>query len=383
MNRTADAVVVGAGIAGAATFFELVSLGVGRVLLSERRGLTASATSATGGFIQYHFCRDEAETRLTQASLPIFEHWSGVVGVGDCGFVASGYIRLEPEHRAEGLRERVAMLQRLGVETSIIGPDDVARLAPELRTEGVAVAAWEPGSGYADPDGTVAGYIEAGTRLGGELLTNTPVTGVRSASGQVTGVETSDGAIDAPLVVLTAGAWSSGLLAPLGVALPVEVWMTQWLGVEVEPALPATLPTVGDGVSGSYFRALRPGSAGLLVGLGGVGRRPVVDLDEPEASIPANLAETARERVAARLAGQRDVRTAYWRSGPVAQTPDALPIIDRHPEIDGLFFAAGDCGSSFKTGPAIGRALAEWALRGRPEVVDVAPFRLARFAPGE
>lgn len=380
MKRTADAIVVGAGVAGAATFFQLASLGAGRVVLLERADLRSSATSGTGGFIQFHFCRDEAETRLTQASLPYFEHWDELVGAGGSGFVRSGYFRLEPEGRADGLRERVAMLRAQGVDTSVVGPDDVARRAPELRTDDVVVAAWEPGSGYADPDATVAGFIAAGQRLGGELLTGTPVGGVRSDGGRVTGVEASNGAIDAPLVVLTAGAWSSGLLAPLGVTLPVEVWMTQWLGVEVEPALPATLPTVGDGVSGSYFRAMRPGSVELLVGLGGVGRREVANLDEPEASVPDHLAATARDRVALRLAGQHDVRVGSWRSGPVAQTPDALPIIDRHPQLDGLFFTAGDCGTSFKTGPAIGRALAEWALLGRPEVVDIAPFRLARFA---
>lgn len=380
MSRTADAIVVGAGIAGAAAFFQLASLGAGRVLLLEQAGLTSSATSATGGFIQYHFCRDAAETRLTQASLPYFSHWEEMVGAGDCGFVRAGYVRLEPEHRAAGLRERVAMLQALGVETSVIGPDGVARLAPDLRTDGVAVAAYEPGSGYADADRTVAGLIEAGQRHGGELLFDTPVTSIRHEAGRVTGVATSDGPIHAPVVVLAAGAWSSDLLAPLGVTLPVEVWMTQWLGVEVAPPLPATLPTVGDGVSGSYFRAIRPGDERLVVGLGGVGRRPAGNLNEPEQGIPGHLAETARDRVAARLAGQRDVRPAGWRSGPVSQTSDALPIIDRHPELAGLFFTAGDCGTSFKTGPAIGRALAEWALRGRPEVVDVEPFGLARLA---
>lgn len=381
MNRTADAVVVGAGIAGAATFFQLAAMGAGRVLLLERASLTSSATSATGGFIQYHFCHDAVETRLTQASLPYFERWDELVGSGDCGFVRAGYIRLEPEHRADGLRQRVAMLQSLGVETRVIGPDDVARLTLDVRTDDLAVAAYEPGSGYADADATVAGLIEAGQRHGGELMTETTITAIRSAGGRVTGVETGAGAIDASLVVLTAGAWSSRLLAPLGVTLPVEVWMTQWLGIDVGPAPASTMPTIGDGISGSYFRALRPGSGSLLVGLGGVGRREVIDLDKPETSIPSNLAGTARERIAERLAGQHDVREAGWRSGPVAQTPDALPIIDRHPELDGLFFTAGDCGSSYKTGPAIGRALAEWALSGRPEVVDVAPFQLARFAP--
>jgi sarcosine oxidase subunit beta len=64
----------------------------------------------------------------------------------------------------------------------------------------------------------------------------------------------------------------------------------------------------------------------------------------------------------------------------VTLTPDDLPIIDRHPGVDGLFYFAGDCGSSFKTAPAIGRALAEWALLGESQGVDVAPFGLDRFA---
>ena len=46
----------------------------------------------------------------------------------------------------------------------------------------------------------------------------------------------------------------------------------------------------------------------------------------------------------------------------------------------GLFYFAGDCGSSFKTAPAIGRALAEWATAGQSQIVDIAPFGLGRFA---
>ena len=43
----------------------------------------------------------------------------------------------------------------------------------------------------------------------------------------------------------------------------------------------------------------------------------------------------------------------------------------------------GDSGTSFKTSPAIGRCLAEWIVKGRPELVDVTPFRSTRFAEGE
>jgi sarcosine oxidase subunit beta len=64
-------------------------------------------------------------------------------------------------------------------------------------------------------------------------------------------------------------------------------------------------------------------------------------------------------------------------------TADGKPILDRHPDIDGVFIFTGDSGSSFKTAPAIGRGLAEWIIDGRPSVVDARPFRLGRFAEGQ
>ena len=112
---------------------------------------------------------------------------------------------------------------------------------------------------------------------------------------------------------------------------------------------------------------------------GSVARRTIDALDADGWVPRPDLTQLAGARLAARLHGADAARPAGAGVGPITLTPDDLPIIDRHPEIERLFYFAGDCGSSFKTAPGIGRALAEWAVLGRPESVDVSAFGLARF----
>jgi sarcosine oxidase subunit beta len=375
MRATADAVVVGGGVVGASVAFHLASLGLSHVLLCERRQTGAGASGASGAFIQFHFCRNIPETRLTQSSLPYFERWGEIVGAGSCGFVPSGYLRLEPAGREAILRQRVEMLRGAGVESQVVGPDDVARLAPYVRTDGVVVAAYEPGSGCADANGTIAGFIEAATRRGAEVRTDTTVTGIRVEHGRVTGVDTTGGPIDAPIVVVAAGAWSNPLFQSVGLDLPITGALTQCVVCDSTAPLPEMM-TIGDGVSGSYFR--QDGEQ-VLVGLGEVGRRPLADLDADAPPLPDDIPRTAQERLSARLKIPTAFRAVGDRTGPITITPDDLPIIDRHPEISGLTYFTGDGGACFKTAPAIGRALAEWAVPGQPESDDVSEFSNSRF----
>lgn len=380
MALTADAVVIGGGVVGASALFHLTTLGARRTILCERREPGAGASGQSGAFIQLHFCRNAPETALTLAALPYFRQWDELVGAGSCGFVPAGYLRLEGAEQASTLRERVATLRALGVDSAVLGPGEIAVIAPALHLAGIGIAAYEAESGYADPHGTIAGFLAAARARGGATLTGTTVTGLRVAGGAIRGVETSAGPIDAPIVVSAAGAWSAAFLRTVGLTLPITGALTQWLGFDV-PGLPPALATVGDGVTGSYFRALSPGATRILIGLGGMGRQPLSDPDDESArTIPPSIVALAQQRLAARLRGGEAARYVGGAIGPVTLTPDDLPIIDRHPGVAGLYYFAGDCGTSFKTAPAIGRALAEWALDGAPRIADLSAFGLARFA---
>jgi sarcosine oxidase subunit beta len=378
MTRTAGAIVVGGGIIGASTLFQLGVLGVRDALLCEAARPGAGASGASGAFIQLHFCRNEPETVLTLASFPYFQRWSELVGAGDPGFVPSGYLRLEPPERAAILHERVALLQGFGCGTSVITIDEVARLAPYLHTDGLATAAYEPGSGYADAEATLAGFLAAARLHSGTVQSDTTVTGLRERGGAIVGVETSAGPIDAPIVIVAAGVGTVPLLAATGVALPIRPTLTQWLGFTLPDEVPAPAMTIGDGLSQCYFRMIAPGSREILLGIGSTAHRPWPPTPGADMLTPEEMARGAT-RLAARLRGGEHARPNGGRNGPITLTPDDLPIIDRHPELAGLYLFAGDGGASFKTAPAIGRVLAEWATLGAPRLVDVAAFGLARF----
>jgi sarcosine oxidase subunit beta len=80
---------------------------------------------------------------------------------GNCGFVETGFIRTVAAHNTEKLRANVAMLQRIGVDTQLIAPDELWELSPEMRTDDIALAAYEPHSGYADPMAAALSLLNA------------------------------------------------------------------------------------------------------------------------------------------------------------------------------------------------------------------------------
>ena len=112
-------------------------------------------------------------------------------------------------------------------------------------------------------------------------------------------------------------------------------------------------------------------------------RQPLADPDTLDEGVDSDYVRRARADVARRLPFMADTPMRGGWAGAITLTEDGKPIIDRHPQIEGLFVFTGDNGSSFKTAPAIGRVLAEWINDGQPRLLDPRPFRLQRFDDGE
>jgi sarcosine oxidase subunit beta len=374
--RSADVVIVGAGVQGASLAFHLARRGAAVAVL-DRSSVGAGATGRSSGFVRMHY--DLAlEAELAWRSFPWFLDWQERVGAGDCGFVRTGFLQLVPDSEAAGLRANVAAQQALGIETSAVDAAACARLVPGMVVDDVGAAAWEPLSGYADPTGTAAGFLEAARRLGASYAGAVEVTGVLVSGGRVAGVGTASGDIASPVVVDAAGAWAATLAASVGVEVPVVPWRhdTAYLGLPSEH--PADLPIVLDHAGSVYFRP--EGSDLLLAGLedgnelGGSPDRPIEGYDR-------ELAATLVERLCARVPWMTggDFRSA--NRGQDGMTPDQRPILGPAGP-DGFVLACGFSGTGFKTAPAIGESLAEWILDGAPRTVDLRPFGLERFAAG-
>jgi sarcosine oxidase subunit beta len=374
---TADVVVIGGGANGTSTAFHLASLGVPRVTLVERRHLGAGATGKSGSLVRMHYT-NEIEARLAHESLKVFHAWKDVVG-GDPGFDRAGFLQLVPSGYEQALAKNVARQQAIGVNTRLVSRAELGELVPGLRTDDVAGAAWEPDSGFADPNATTYAFAEAARRLGATIRTRCEALSILREGGRVTGVETTAGRIDTPAVVLVPGAWGGRLLEPLGLDFGLTPHRVQVSIFRWPAGVTRRHPVI---IDAGHKAWLRPeGAAGTLIGVElGVGH---ADPDKFDEGVDADYVALCRDRLAARLPAFADATMRGGWAGMIMMSPDGRPIIDQVPSVPGLWVMLGDSGTSFKTSPAIGRCLAEWIVHGRPRLLDLTPFRSARFAEGK
>ena len=376
MSETADVVVIGGGVQGASLAFHLASRGT-RVVVVERTTVAAGATGRSSGLVRVYYDL-LAEARLAATAHEWFRDWEARVG-GDCGFTRTGFLWIEPGDAEARVRANVASHRALGVDSTVVDAAAMRELAPGLAIADDEVAAWEPGSGYADPSMTAGSLIRAARERGATLRQGASVTAIRVAGGRVEGVDTTKGSIDAPVVVNAAGGWAKEVAALAGLEIPLTVWRhdTGYLGVPA--SVPRPIPVVIDIANEMYFRP--EGTELVLVGLeddNQMGGSP----DRDTASAAPTFRDRAAERIVRRVPGLIDgtFRTAHSGQDGLS-TPDQRPMLGPAGP-DGFYLDCGHSGTGFKTAPAVGLGMAELILDGAATSVDIAPFAFTRFAAG-
>lgn len=377
MTDTADVIIIGAGVHGTSLAFHLAERGTS-VIVIERAWIGAGATGRSSGLVRMHYDL-LAETRLAWASFPYFTDWAERVG-GECGFTNTGFLWIEGGDGEARVAANVASHRELGIDTSVVHADDIARLAPAMALDGDEVAAWEPASGYADPSVASTGFMRAARAMGARLVQGVEVTAVTTSDDgtRVTGVETATGGYAAPIVVNAAGAWAAGVGAMVGLDVPVTVWRhdTGYIGVPM--ATPRPIPVVIDNAREMYTRP--EGGDLLLIGLEDgsiIGGSP----DRDTANAEPGFEDAVTDRIVRRLPALADGTFRAAHSGQDGLTPDQRSILGQAgPE--GFYLDCGHSGTGFKTAPAIGLGMAELILDGAATSVDIAPFAPSRFAEG-
>lgn len=392
MSKTYDAILIGAGIMGCSTAFELAGRGMSVAVLEKGR-LGAGPTGESSAIIRQHYS-NELTARMAHYSLRIFQDFEDRIGE-DCGFKETGFIALVPATNRAGLEANLAVQQRIGIDTRLISTDDLRELIPGLNTADAVAAAYEPESGYSDAYLTVTAYANAAKRLGADIYQSTRVTEILFEGDRVKGVCTVDGEMHAPIVVNCAGAWAAqvGVMAGLvddvmgdvsgpvsdTTALPIRSCRVQ-VAILRRPADMSRLhPVVVDFIHASYFRA----DAGNITIAGLIDPAEadaVVDPDDYDKHTDFDFATDIAERLIKRWPDLERGELAEGYASLYAVTPDWHPIIDEVPEGSGHFICSGFSGHGFKLGPAVGLMTAD-LITGKPDpMFDATTFRLSRFA---
>ena len=378
MPEIADVVVVGGGVEGASIAFQLAKRRVGRVVLVERDGIATGATGRSSAIVRMHYTH-EALARMALHALGVFQRFRELVG-GESGFRNTGALILASERDAEALRANVAMHQRVGIESRVLEPAEIAEVEPRLDAMGVGAAAWEPRSGYAEPVGTASGFAAAAREHGAELRLGTTVGAVLADGGRVSRVETSRGPIETRAVVVAAGFRSRDLLAPLGWELPLEPVRHSIAILERSADFGQPHPVILDYANGGYYRP--EGETLSLVGSSASNEGRVDNKVEHDATADLGELELHVGRFYQRFPTQSAATLRRSYTGVYDCTPDLQPMLGPVPGVEGLHLACGFSGHGFKLSPAIGELLADSVLGQRSEMVDLELFSPGRFAAG-
>jgi glycine/D-amino acid oxidase-like deaminating enzyme len=376
---TADVVVVGAGIVGAATTFELARRGVGVTLL-DRAGISEGTTGLGEGNA---LCSDKdagPELDLAVAGLRLFDELEELLGP-TAAIRRKGALIVHPDERTWVAEPaRAERLRAAGVDARVV--EDVQALEPRL-TGDVHGALHVPADLQCDPRAITQGLVALAREAGARVETGTEVAGLE-AGGDGVRVAGADGprVVRAGTVVLAAGPWSGPLAATAGLQLPVEPRKGQLTRLRL-PA-PDTRFLRHKVVDGSYLLSVTSAAAGRQISTvvettaGGdvivgstrerCGFDPAVDDD---------LAAEVQARAARLVPEVGDLERAQTWVGFRPWLPDHLPAIGR--SRTGPWVATGHEGSGVSLGPISGRLIAQ-AICGEEPDLDLAPFDPDRFA---
>lgn len=358
--HSADIVVIGAGIIGAASAYRLAQRGLKVVVLDKDRPASGSTGRSVAGVrAQFH---NETNILLSRESIAEYAAMPG------SGYRAEGYLMLIPEAGWPEHREAVTLQQRLGIPSEALTPDEAQRYAT-FDTAGLGGCSFCPTDGKVDAHSLNHEYVRLAREAGARVLLDTPVTGLERV-GEVWHVQTPGGTFEAPQLLNAAGAWSGEVGRLAGLDIPVQparrmVFCTGPL------TLPRPVPMTFDLGSGVYLRSegerLIFGRADPL----DTGWREGLNWDWLDPTL-----ELALTRWPWLEAASLDRNASWW--GYYELTPDGFPVVGRMPGVDGWLNACGFSGHGVMQAAATGRVMAQIAV-GETPFIDVSPLGMERF----
>ena len=374
--RSADVVIIGAGVMGASIAFQLAKRKAGKIVVLDKNHVGAGGSGRSSALIRMHYSY-APEVQLALLSLRIFEQWQEIVGE-PAVFHKTGFVRIVHPRETELLKRNVEMQRRLGVKVELLDRKQLREMEPDWMVDEVEWAAYEPDSGYGDGAAVANDFLSRAREMGVIYLPRTSATQLRVEHGTLRGVTTDHGEIDARVLILATGPWTRPLLQQVGYDLPIEPEFHQVAILKTAPGRRGGCACI-DSVTATYFRS--DGSDKFLVG-DFYGERPVDPANFPQRASHEALEELI-ERACRRVPKLENAEVLRGVTGVYDMTPDCRPLLGELPGVPGVYLCAGFSGMGFKISPAIGVVMAELLLEGSSKTVDISSFHPSRFAQGK
>lgn len=375
-----DIVIIGGGIMGSAAAYFLARSGnAGSVTVIEPDPSYSKATTPQGaGGIRQQFSIPE-NVQMSSFSLDFYKnfasHMSDIPDIEDIGFREQGYLFVVTESGEKQLRINQELQSSLGVNAQLMGHDELIRKFPSISRQDITLSCYTPDDGWIDPYTALLNFKSAAEHLGVTYIKDRVVS-MNADKSAVTSVELETGkTVKGNFFINTAGPWVRQISQMTGADLPIvpmcrvqNFWKCPH---EFEP-----LPLVKD-ESGMFFRPEGDGFAG---GCPSFDVAPGFIEDVYKGFFANYFEDVVWPMMAALVPKFEDLRSESMWGGHYAQNSlDGNMIIGQYsPGHQNIITACGFSGHGIMHAPAVGRALAELALTGRYQTIDLTKLQIDR-----
>lgn len=382
MKSHYQVVIIGGGIVGASVLYHLTKFGWKDVLLVERNELTSGSTwHAAGGF---HAQNDDPTIASLQGyTIRLYKEIEAESGQNVGMHMTGGVSLATTPERWEMLKAEKSRFQTMNMETHLITPEEIKKLAPITDLKDVIGGLYDEFEGYMDTHGTVHAYTGSAKKHGGEVVLHNRVVELQHLEDGKWKVVTEQGTVIAEHVVNAAGLWARKVGNMVGVNLPVTPMMHHYLVTEDIPELAALDHEMISVTDLEGFTYLQPNGNGVLLGV--YERNPRhwktegADWDYGMTLLPPDIDRISPELEIGfeRFPVLQNVGIRKWVNGAFTFTPDGNPLVGPVPGIKNYWVACG-CMGGFSQGGAIGLALANWMIHNDPGY-DIFGMDIARY----
>ncbi|MEM8693404.1 MAG: FAD-dependent oxidoreductase [Pseudomonadota bacterium] len=382
MKTTTRVAVIGGGVVGCSVLYHLTKLGWSDVMLLERSELTSGSTwHAAGGF---HTLNGDTNMAALQGyTIRLYKELEEITGMS-CGLHHVGGVTLaDNQDRFDMMLAERAKHRFMGLETEIVGPEEIARIAPITNLDGIIGALYDPLDGHLDPSGTTHAYAKAARMGGATIETHCMVQETIQRTDGTWDIVTDKGTVHAEHVVNAGGLWAREVGAMAGIYFPLHPMEHQYIVTDDIAEIyerDSEHPHVMDPAGESY---LRQEGRGLCIGFYEQSCRPWA-IDGTSWDFGHELLPDDYDKIADSIAFAYNrfpvLETAGIKSvihGPFTFAPDGNPLVGPVPGTRNYWSACGVM-AGFSQGGGVGLTLAQWMIEGEPER-DVFAMDVARF----
>ena len=367
-----DVVIIGGGAHGLACAYYLAkNHGITNVAVLEKRYIGSGGSGRNTTIIRSNYLTPEGSAFYNE-SVKLYEQMSAEFDF-NVMFSQRGHFTLAHTDSAMRTSRRRAEVNQIGgIDSRVIGPDEIKRLCPALDVSDrprypIMGALYPPPGGIIRHDAVVWGYAHHADRMGVHIQQLTEVTDIHVENNQVVGVQTNRGRINTNMVLNATAGWCTTIADMAGVRLPITTFPLQACVTEpLKPFLDVII------VSGSLHVYVSQSDRGELVMGASV---------DPFASYSTRGSLDFTEGLAGHMLelfpSLAHVRVLRQWAGLCDMTPDYSPVMGFTP-VDGFVVDVGWGTYGFKASPVSGKRMAELIATNRiPDLLH--PFRLSRF----